>query len=83
MIGILALQAHSSLQNKAWGRGEELQLLLSLPQTRGPRGKSSAGLLPSGCMNISSAGALGWPSTSVLPLPAPFAWLGLPKQSRQ
>ena len=57
-----------------WERGG-LQLLLPLPQPHSPRGGSSAGLLPSGCMNISSAGALGWPRTSVLILPV---WDGLP-----
>ena len=65
----------SAEQSLGWGERAGLQLLLPLLQPHSPRGESSAGLLPSGCMNISCAGALSWPSTTVF---APPAWEGLP-----
>ena len=74
----------SAEQSLGVGEKGGLQLLLPLLQPHSPRGESSAGLLPSGCMNISYAGALSWPSTSVFAPPvwegaAPFCLAGIPK----
>lgn len=73
----------SAEQSLGWGERGGLQLLPPLPKPRSPRGESSAGLLPSGCMNISSAGAWVWLSTSVLAPPAPFAWPARPPKAER
>lgn len=74
----------SAEQSLGVGERDGLLLLPPVLQAHSPRGESSAGLLPSGGMNISYAEALSWPSTNVFASPAsegavPFCLAGTPK----
>ena len=72
----------SAEQSLGVGERGGLQLLPPVLHPHSPGGESSAGLLPSGSMNISYPGALSWTSTNASPASegaVPFCLAGTPK----